>query len=420
MSQVQSFRLSNGIKVLFQKTTGASSVSVGLWVRIGSRHENDQERGYTHFLEHMLFKGTEKRTPKQIAEDIERVGGYLNAATSREYTYFYATLIKEKLELALDVLSDMVFASTISEKEVRNESSVILEELLSYQENPEDYIHDYFYRNFLPNSSLGFDIVGNKDSVSTASSQKVKKYYKKYYVPERMNLVIVGDLEFGKVKSYVEKYFSDFQQKGKTLPMILTPKKSFTSHLERRKIEQTQIILGLEGVKKDLNQAVLMSLFSHILGGGMSSRLFQSIREEKGLCYSISSYSSAYEDTGVFSIYCGTSNSKFLECVQLILKELRRLKQDGFTSQELSDAKSNQIGNLAIACETPDSKMTDIALQEIYFQKFFTIKDRSRAIQNVTLAQLNAFANQILQEKVHLSVLGNVSEKSFRSLDLSL
>lgn len=416
MEEVQKLFLENGLTVLFQKIPYTQTLSIGLWVKIGSRHEKAHERGYTHFLEHMLFKGTVKRTAKQIAEEIDKVGGYLNAATSREYTYFYVTIPKKELELSLDILSDMLFESTIAEKEVKNEASVILEELISYEENPEDYIHDFFYKNFLTKSSLGLEIVGTRESVSNATSKKIISYYKKHYSTNKMILSIAGDLDWKKVIEIVQKFFSKYKPNSTPVLKTSLPRKSYSFHYERRKMEQTQIIIGMEGVKKDLSLAVKMSLLSHIFGGGMSSRLFQKIREEKGFCYSISSYSSAYSDTGVFSIYCATSSNKFVDCVKAIFEEISLLKQKGFTQKELEDAKTNQIGSLLLSTESAEQKMMDMAIQEIYFQKYFTVEDRIQAIESVSLEELNSFKDTIIGNKVHLSVLGNLTSKQLQAI----
>ncbi|MCX7999364.1 MAG: insulinase family protein [Leptospiraceae bacterium] len=418
MEKIQKFVLENNLTLLFQKIPSTQTLSIGLWVKIGSRYERTQERGYTHFLEHVLFKGTAKRTAKQIAEEIDRVGGYLNAATSREYTYFYVTVPKKELELSLDILSDMLFESIIQEKEVKNEASVILEELISYEENPEDYIHDFFYKNFLSKSGLGLEIVGTRESVLGATSKKIISYYKRHYSTDKMILSIVGDLEWQKVFDLVQKFFSKYKPNPTSPLKTSTPTKSYTFHYERRKLEQTQILIGMDGVKKDLHLAVRMSLFSHILGGGMSSRLFQKIREEKGFCYSISSYSSAYSDTGVFSIYCATSSSKFVDCAKGILDEVLLLKEKGFTAQELQDAKTNQIGSLLLSTESAEQKMMDMALQEIYFQNYFTIKDRIQAIQSVSLEELNSFKDKVIGNKVHFSVLGKLSSKQLKAVEL--
>jgi predicted Zn-dependent peptidase len=403
---------------LYKPIPCAASVSIGLWVKIGSRHESVEERGYTHFLEHMLFKGTAKRTAKQIAEEIERVGGYLNAATTREYTYFYTTSSKMDLELCLDILSDMVFCSKISKKETELESSVILEEMKGYEDSPEDYVFDYYYRNLFQNNPLGLDIIGNRDSIQSANSEKIKKYYSKYYTPDRMILCIAGDCKESQITTLTQKYFSQFRNKSKLSPKQPKIQYSLEKYLETKKIEQVNLLLGLPGIQKDLEKAIQMSLFNQLFGGGMASRLFQNIREEKGLCYSIYSYSSSYEDSGVFSIYSGCAKEKFLFCVDSIIKEIRKLKKEGISKKELEDAKSNQKGMLAISYEVPESQMLDISLQEIYFQKFYSVKDRMKEIDKVSLDKLNEFVFELLTpEKIHLSVLGNIKQSELKKID---
>lgn len=416
MENIHKQILSNGLTLLFQKLPFTRALSIGLWVKVGSRHETSKERGYTHFLEHMLFKGTTKRTAKQIAEEVDKVGGYLNAATSREYTYFYITIPKTELELALDILSDMLFNSTLLEKEIKNEASVILEELVSYEENPEDYIHDFFYKNFLTKSSLGLEIIGTRESILAVTSKKITSFYNKYYTTNQMILSIVGDLEWKQVLDIVKKFFLKFQSNNVKAPKLAIPKKSYTFHYEKRKLEQTQILIGTEGIPKDLNLAVKMSLLSHIFGGGMSSRLFQRIREEKGYCYSISSYSSSYKDTGIFSIYCATSSKKFVDCMESIFHEILLLKEKGFTQQELENAKTNQIGSLILSTESAEQRMMDMSIQEIYFQKYYSIQERIQAIQKVSLEELNQFKDQIFQNKVHISVLGNLNSKQLKQI----
>lgn len=410
--------MENGLDVLFKPQPGAASVSVGLWVKIGSRHESSSERGYTHFLEHMLFKGTKKRTARQIAEEIERVGGYVNAATTREYTYFYTTSSQSDLELCLDILSDMVFASTITKKETELEASVILEEMKGYEDSPDDYIFDFYYRNLLQKNSLGLDIIGNRDSILKANSEKIKKYYSKYYTPDRMILCIVGDFQEKEIISLTNKYFKNFQKTGNKNPDLGQIQFSYDKFLETKKLEQVNLLMGLSGIQKDVEDAVKMSLFNHLFGGGMSSRLFQNIREDKGLCYTIYSYSSSYVDSGVFSVYCGCAKDKFLYCTDSILDEIRKMKQKGVTKKELEDAKSNQKGNLAISYEVPESQMLDISLQEIYFNRYYTVKDRMKMLDKVTLDEINAFVDRLLSSnKIHLSVLGNIKNSDMQKID---
>ena len=413
--------LKNNLKVLFQKSPGALSVSVGLWVKIGSRHENDEERGYTHFLEHMVFKGTEKRSSKMIAAEIERVGGFMNAATSREYTYFYVTVMKSEIELAIDILSDMVTKPLLSENDIKNESGVVLEEMKGYEDDPEEFLHDFYYKNLMPNSSLGLDIIGNKKSISNINSEKIKKYYNKYYNPSNMVLSISGDFETSYVFDLSEKYLGDFQREATTILRESIVPKNLNKFFEKRKLEQVNFVIGSDGITKDLTQNISMSLFNTIFGSSMSSRLFQKIREDKGLCYSINSFSSSYSDCGIFSISCGTSKKNFETSIESILEEIRLILENGITENELKDAKSNQKGSMSISYEQPDNKMTDISIQEIYYNTYYTLEERMKMIDNITLADINHLINHLFSKKVfHLSAIGGIKEKAFLKIKNSI
>ena len=413
--------LKNNLKVLFQKSPGALSVSVGLWVKIGSRHENDEERGYTHFLEHMVFKGTEKRSSKMIAAEIERVGGFMNAATSREYTYFYVTVMKSEIELAIDILSDMVTKPLLSENDIKNESGVVLEEMKGYEDDPEEFLHDFYYKNLMPNSSLGLDIIGNKKSISNINSEKIKKYYNKYYNPSNMVLSISGDYETSYVFDLSEKYLGDFQREATTILRESIVPKNLNKFYEKRKLEQVNFVIGSDGITKDLTQNISMSLFNSIFGSSMSSRLFQKIREDKGLCYSINSFSSSYSDCGIFSISCGTSKKNFETSIESILEEIKLMLENGITENELKDAKSNQKGSMSISYEQPDNKMTDISIQEIYYNTYYSLEERMKMIDNITLADINHLINHLFSKKVfHLSAIGDIKEKAFLKIKNSI
>ena len=413
--------LKNNLKVLFQKSPGALSVSVGLWVKIGSRHENDEERGYTHFLEHMVFKGTEKRSSKMIAAEIERVGGFMNAATSREYTYFYVTVMKSEIELAIDILSDMVTKPLLSENDIKNESGVVLEEMKGYEDDPEEFLHDFYYKNLMPNSSLGLDIIGNKKSISNINSEKIKKYYNKYYNPSNMVLSISGDYETSYVFDLSEKYLGDFQREATTILRESIVPKNLNKFYEKRKLEQVNFVIGSDGITKDLTQNISMSLFNTIFGSSMSSRLFQKIREDKGLCYSINSFSSSYSDCGIFSISCGTSKKNFETSIESILEEIKLMLENGITENELKDAKSNQKGSMSISYEQPDNKMTDISIQEIYYNTYYSLEERMKMIDNITLADINHLINHLFSKKVfHLSAIGDIKEKAFLKIKNSI
>ncbi|HRG45172.1 MAG TPA: pitrilysin family protein [Leptospiraceae bacterium] len=410
-------KLSNGLTVLFQPVPNATSVAIGLWVKIGSRYENESEKGYTHFLEHMLFKGTDKRTAKKQAEDIERVGGFFNAVTSREYTYYYVTVASSELELGLDILSDMVFHPLLKQEDIKNESNVILEELKSYEDSPDDYVYDQYFKNIFKNHPLGQDIIGSRESVAAATSESIQAYYKKHYIPGRMVLAVAGDFPDDQVQKLSEKFFSMRVDRPLAALKNEPVEKSFSVHFIKRNLEQVNFLLGAEGFARDFKTAVRLNVISNIFGGGMSSRLFQKIREDKGLCYSISSFPSSYLDTGIMNINCGTSKDKLLHAVDSILEEIRLLKKDGFTEDELVFSKGNQKGGLAIGYEIPENRMTDIAMQELYFGNFYGYQDRLDELFSVSLDEINELVQKIFAvDQMHFTGIGNISKADIKKI----
>jgi predicted Zn-dependent peptidase len=419
--QLHKFQLTNSLKVLFQPLANATSCSIGLWVDIGSRYETDSERGYTHFLEHMLFKGTEKRTSKQQAEEIERVGGYFNAVTSREYTNFYITAAKDDLKLGLDILSDMVFHPLLRAEDIKSESKVILEELKSYQDSPDEYVYDEYFRNIFTNHSLGMDIIGNKKSIQDVTEKSIREYYQKHYTPDRMILSIAGDFNKEEIFALAENYFSNANGKSLFQPESSKIVKTFDTFFINRKLEQVNFLLGAEGFPRDFKTAVRLGIITGVFGGGMSSRLFQNIREKKGLCYSISAFPSSYFETGIVNISCATSTKTFSESVASIIEEVKILQKDGITQDELDFSKSSQKGSLSIGYEIPEGRMTDIASQELYFGKFYSYKDRLAELYSVQLDEINAMIEKIFSiDKMHLTGIGKISDKEIKALDTSL
>ncbi|MCB1160052.1 MAG: insulinase family protein, partial [Leptospiraceae bacterium] len=376
----------------------------------------------THFLEHMLFKGTKKRTAKEQAEEIERVGGYINAVTSREYTYFYVTLIKDRLELGLDILSDMVFQPLLREADIQNESAVIIEEMRGYEDSPDDFVYDFYFRNIFSGDSLGRDILGTRESISSVTEKSLKAFYKKHYTTDRMILSISSSHSEKEIINLAEKYFTEMRQvrsKKKNLPVGVD--KSFSTNFTRRKLEQVNFLLGADGFARNLSSIIHLILFATIMGGGMSSRLFQKIREEKGLCYSINCFPSSYSRTGIVSVSCGTSKEKFEYCLESIMNELRLVKAEGFSKSELEDAKSNQIGAMSIGFEAPDQRMTNIALQEIYYNRYFSLKERTDAIKKVKIDDLQETIEKIFSiERLHFSGIGDLSKSTINRIDTSI
>ncbi len=401
----------------------AASMAVGLFVKEGSLAETSSELGYFHFLEHMLFKDSESRTSKEIASEIERVGGVLNGSTSREYTQYYVVAIRDKAELAFDILSDMIFRPLFRNEDIETEKGVVVEEMRSYEDAPDDFVYDYYFRNIFKNSPYGRDIIGTKESVKKITRNSIRKFYEKHYFPANMVLSVSGNLKWDAVIKLAKKYFFFENPKGKvSKPVIIkVPKKSFTKHLEKRKIEQFNVMLGASGVPRDFRSVTIIQLMSTILGGGMASRLFQNIREREGLCYSIYCFPSFYRTTGLFSISVATSREKANRCISLILEELRLIIRDGFAPKELEDAKTNQLGGMAIGYELPENRMNNIGLQEIYFGKYYPLQVRMEALKSVTLKELNDMARLIFKiPNLHLSCVGDMKDSEFQKISTTL
>ncbi|PJZ66178.1 peptidase M16 [Leptospira wolffii] len=405
-------QLPNGLTVLFQRAPYTVSVSVGVYVKLGSRSESEITAGYCHFLEHMLFKDTEQRTAKKQAEDWERVGAYSNAATSREYTYFHATLASKDLELGLELLSQMMFSPLLREQDLRTEAEVVLEEMKGYEDSPEDGVHDFYYQNLFPGNALGRDIIGTETSIRGVTSASLRNFYETYYHPANMILSLSGNFEPEEIFSLVSKYFSASSRSGK-IALFETPEKRFGYfHKGNKETEQAYFILGGEGSPRNFQDATRLSLLTHILGGGMSSRLFQKVREERGLCYHITSYPSSYKDTGITSIVCSSSKDRFAESLEVILSELKLFVDEGVGEKELKDAQTNHEGSLSIGYEHTESRMNNIAFQELYYGKYHTLSERIREIHSVTREEINSTIRRIFAlPSLHLSFLAKLKVK---------
>ncbi|MEM7181140.1 MAG: pitrilysin family protein [Spirochaetota bacterium] len=414
--------LDNSLTLLYQKAPYVASASLGVWVRVGSRFEKDSEMGYTHFLEHMLFKGTENRTAKQLAEEVERVGGYFNAATSREYTYYYVTVASANLELGFRILSDMLFHSLLLQEDVENEAEVILEEMRSYEDSPDDYVYDAYFRNIYAGQKLGRDIIGTRESVGSVTASKLKRFYNKHYRTDRMILAISANLPEKKITALAKKYFSvETPPANPSHYKLRKVKKSFVVNFEKRDLNQVSFLIGAEGYARNFEAIVRKILLTTILGGGMSSRLFQKIREDQGLCYSISCFPSSFSNTGVINISCATSNKRFLYCLDSIMQELKEVKNNGFSQKELDDAKSNQIGSMSIGFESPETRMMNIAMQELYYEQYRDFNQRVKAIQAVTLDDLYETITQVFSVgKLHFTGIGNLTDTAIQKIDTSL
>jgi predicted Zn-dependent peptidase len=379
------YKLDNGFTVLLEPIDSVVSISAGLWIKSGSRHEKKDQLGYAHFIEHMLFKGTDNYTAKEIAQIVDRVGGQHNAVTNREYTCYYINVIADYLESSIDLLSDMYYRSLFSKLDIKKEKNVILEEISMYEDTPDELIHDIFMETMLSQHPLGNPILGNTESIEATNRNKLVDFFQNHYINDNCIFAIAGKFDVKKAKGLINKYFSlspDYT-KNNTSAEFVKPVRLFHNHVARD-LEQVHFCLGIEGLKKDDSDRWALYTISTILGGSVSSRLFQNIREKEGLCYSIYSFHSSYSDIGVFGIYCGTSPENYNRVLKLILKECKTLLKNGITGQELADVKAYIKGNLALSLESTEVRMGQMARNEITYGRDFSFNEVIRQIDSVT------------------------------------
>jgi len=400
--------LENGIKVITEEIPYLNSVSIGVWVLSGSRDEQPHENGISHFIEHLLFKGTERRTAFDIAKEIDSVGGTLNAFTGREYTCFYAKVLDKNLPLAIDLLSDIFLHPLMDAKDVEKERLVILQEIKMVEDTPDDYIHDLFNQVCWGGHSLGFPIFGTSELVHSFTRDQISRFFKESYPPERIVICAAGNLTHEDVVHRIGDTFGQISRSSKVKERV-TPQPVSMTNVWKRELEQVHLCLGTRGLQYNHSLRFASYLLNTILGGGMSSRLFQEIRENRGLAYSVYSYLPTYIDTGLVVVYAGTNESSFHEVVELILKEFRRLKTESFKNGELETAKEQLKGNLLLSLESSDNLMTRLAKNEIYFGSYLPIEKILNGIDEVKEKDLRHLASDLFDQRYFcLTVLGPV------------
>jgi predicted Zn-dependent peptidase len=333
---IAKFRLDNGLTLLLESIESSVSISAGLWIKSGSRNERNDQYGYAHFVEHMLFKGTDKYSAKDIARMVDRVGGQHNAATNREYTCYYINVISDHIELAVNLLSDMYYDSLFEQGELDKEKNIVCEEIRMYEDTPDEFIHDIFLESMFTGHPLSHSILGTYESIGGVSRDRILDFYKSHYNSSNSVFVIAGNFDIPRVKDLVEKYFSRKNGSGLSNPgeALLPQREAAHRHIDRD-LEQVHFCLGTEGIKRSDEDRWALYVLSTILGGSMSSRLFQNIREREGISYSIYSFHSSYSDNGVFGIYCATTPVNYERAMELILSEVRDILNSGINEEEL-------------------------------------------------------------------------------------
>ena len=409
--------LDNGFRIVTQEMLDHRSVSLGIWVENGSRHEAQHENGISHFIEHLLFKGTEQRTAAQIAEEMDAVGGVLNAFTSKEHTCYYAKVLDEDLPLAIDLLTDIFLHSNFDSEEIERERSVILQEISQAEDTPDDYIHDLFSLDFFKDHPLARPICGSVETVSSFRRQDFLTFFKSRYRPRRIVVAGAGHLRHDQlVEAFNERLGSvnDSRYDGRSTSEedgAGAPEMGSGIFQHAKSLEQVHLCLGMPGVHQTHPQRYTAYVLNTLLGGGMSSRLFQEIREKRGKAYSVYSFSSAYKDVGYVGVYAGTSVEWVEEVVELILKELKQLAAGDIKDEEIRRTQGQLVGSMMLGLESTDSWMSHIARNEIYFGEPITTDEICRGVRAVSRDAVVDLASTLFgSQGIALSLLGDFKD----------
>ncbi len=393
----QKTTLPSGLEVITETIPSVRSVSVGVWVNTGSRDETQEQAGISHFIEHMVFKGTQKRRMHQIARRLESVGGYLNAFTSKEYTCYFARALDEHLQRSIDVVCDLILQPTFPEKELKKEKDVVLEEIKMYEDVPEDLIFDRFESIVYKNHTLGRPVIGYPETVRSFTRENLTDYLDTRYTPERTVIAVAGHASHNKVVRYVEKAFADTKRSAPAQPRTSINGYAPDEVMEHRSIQQAHLLLGSRGFSMHDPKRIALSVLNTILGGGMSSRLNQNIREKYGYCYNIYSFINLHSDTGDFGVYMGTDQSKVKHAEKLIRRELDKMTHKLVSDRELNQAKSQVKGSLMLGLESMSNRMMRIARQQIYFGRYFTLDEIIATVEQVTAEQVRDVAIELFK-----------------------
>ncbi|MEC0274291.1 MULTISPECIES: M16 family metallopeptidase [Peribacillus] len=393
---IKKYTCQNGVRIVLENIPTVRSAAIGVWIKTGSRNETPELNGVSHFLEHMFFKGTTKRNAREIAESFDSIGGQVNAFTSKEYTCYYAKVMDNHASYALEILADMFFNSTFDGEELKKEKNVVYEEIKMYEDTPDDIVHDLLSKAVYENHPLGYPILGTENTLETFNSDTLKKYVHDMYTPDKVVVSIAGNVDEKLIKE-VESYFGSYQGGEDRLELV---KPSFHENRITRKkdTEQAHLCLGYNGLEIGNDKTYSLITLNNILGGSMSSRLFQDVREQRGLAYSVYSYHSSYQDSGMVTVYGGTGTSQLDSLYETIQETLDTLKRDGITEKELRNSKEQLKGSLMLSLESTNSRMSRNGKNELMLGEHRSLDDIIIKIDEVTEDTVNELANQIFTE----------------------
>jgi predicted Zn-dependent peptidase len=411
LRDIEATTLKNGVRVISEEMPHVRSVSLGVWIKTGSRRETSEENGISHFIEHMLFKGTKNRSAEDIARSVDSIGGGLDAFTAKEMVSYNTKVLDEHLPLAFDVLADMVRNPLFREEDIEKEKGVILEELKMEVDNPEYLLHDIFSSNFYKDHPLGKPIIGSKDTIRGFDRRMIGDYYQRYYSPSNILITAAGNLNHGRLVDLARQHFEDLRMNGTLAPEVAPVPHARLVFRNKTSLEQTHLYMGVPAYPFSHELRFACYALNTILGGGMSSRLFQNIREKQGLAYAVYSELAMYHDTGCMAIYAGTAVETCSQVIHSIVKELREIKENLVPAEELRRAKDNLKGSFMLGLESTSSRMSNLARQELHFQRFFSLDEMIEKIEAVTAEQIRDIAQEFFHSKnITLAVLGNLGE----------
>ncbi len=401
--------LDNGLRILTERMTQVRSISIGVWLARGSRHETAERSGIAHFVEHMLFKGTATRTAEDIAQQIDSIGGQLDAFTAKEYASYYIKVLDEHLPLAIDVLSDIVRNPAFAPDDIEREKKVVVEEIKMVEDTPDDLVHELFTQGFWENHPLGRPILGTRETVESFTADLLRDYFQKAYTPRNLIVSAVGNLEHDRVRELVEEKFGSLAAGGASAadnPPRVVPQ----TLIRNKDLEQSHICVGVSSYPQNHDDRYSSYVLNTLLGGSMSSRLFQNVREKRGLAYAVFSGLSAYRDAGSFTIYAGCANEAVGEVIDLVVEEMRGVKTTPVPDAELQRSKDHLKGSLMLSLENTASRMSHIARQEIYFDRQFSLDETLQGIERVTTDDVQRVAQDLFRNgSLAATVLGQVN-----------
>jgi predicted Zn-dependent peptidase len=406
--------LPGGLRIVSEHIPHVRSVSLGVWVQNGTRDERPEENGISHFIEHMMFKGTQRRKASDIAESLEAVGGHLNAFTGKELTCYYAHILDEHLPLAVDVLADMLTGSVFDAEEMTKEKSVIIEEINSVEDTPEDLVQDFFMRDLYPEHALGYSTLGTREIVSAFQRDQLFDYARRHYPQSRLLIAAAGNIKHADLVAQTGERFGILPSNGARV-LLPPPMDSIPGSVTDDDCSQTHICLGTRALCFDDPRKFVLLVLNTLLGGGMSSRLFQTIREQHGLAYSVFSFHDFMLDTGLFGVYLGTDPERAEQAMALLRQELRRLQEEQITAAELNRTINQLKGSLMLGLESTSSRMSRLAKMEIYLGTYVTLDEVCAGIESVTAGQIQQLAQELFaEERLTSTIIRPATENGMR------